>query len=109
MVSLIAPMARLSLTLRALVLVPLLAVGVDLARATVACGPQAQSCLEAARRGRAGAAGPGLLVLYAVALAVGIAGLAGGRSLGGAPGLLRSWAVGTAGVAAVCGGQALLA
>jgi hypothetical protein len=105
-----AAMGRLSLTLRALVLVPLLAVGVDLARATVACGPQAQSCLEAAGRGWLGAAGPVLLVLYAVALALAGGALAGGRSLGaGAPGLLRSWAVGTAGVAAVCGGQALLA
>jgi hypothetical protein len=101
-------MARLSLTLRALVLVPLLAVGVDLARATVACGPHAQSCLEAAGRGWLGAAGPLVLVLYAAGLALAVAGLARGRSLGGAPGLLRSWAVGTAGVAAVCGGQALL-
>jgi hypothetical protein len=110
MVSLIAPMARLSLTLRALVLVPLLAVGVDLARATLACGPQAQSCLEAAGRGWLGAAGPVLLVVYAAALALAVAALARGRSLGGgAPGLLRSWAVGTAAVAAVCGGQALLA
>jgi hypothetical protein len=104
------PMARVPLTLRALVLVPLLAVGVDLARATIACGPQAQSCLEAAGRGWLGAAGPVLLVLYATALALAVGALAHGRSLGGgAPGLLRSWAVGTAGVAAVCGGQALLA
>jgi hypothetical protein len=103
-------MGRLSPTLRVLVLVPLLAVGVDLARATVACGPQAQSCLEAAGRGWLGAAGPVLLVLYAVALALAVGALARGRSLGaGAPGLLRSWVVGTAGVAAVCGGQALLA
>jgi hypothetical protein len=103
-------MARLSPTLRALVLVPLLAVAVDLARATVACGPRAESCLEAAGRGWLGAAGPVLLVVYAAALALAIAGLAHGRSVGrGAPGLLRSWAVGTAGVAAVCGGQALLA
>jgi len=106
-------MARVPLTLRALVLVPLLAVGVDLARATIACGPQAQSCLEAAGRGWLGAAGPVLLVLYATALALGVGALARGRSLGGGsggpPGLLRSWAVGTAGVAAVCGGQALLA
>src|SRR5918999_103841 len=110
MVSLIAPMARLSLTLRALVLVPLLAVGVDLARATVACGPQAQSCLEAAGRGWLGAAGPVLLVLYAVALALGVAALARGRSLGArTPGLLRSWAIASIAVAAVCGGQALLA
>jgi hypothetical protein len=103
-------MARVPLTIRALVLVPLLAVGVDLARATIACGPQAQSCLEAAGRGWLGAAGPVLLVLYATALALAVGALARGRSLGvGAPGFLRSWGVGTAGVAAVCGGQALLA
>src|ERR671915_2531155 len=102
-----AAMGRLSLTLRALVLVPLLAVGVDVARATVACGPQAQSCLEAAGRGWLGAAGPVLLVLYATALALAVGALARGRSLGaGAPGFLRSWGVGTAGVAAVCGGPA---
>jgi hypothetical protein len=103
------PMARVPLTLRALVLVPLLAVGVDLARATIACGPQAQSCLEAAGRGWLGAAGPVLLVLYAVALALAVGALARGRAAAGAPGFLRSWAVGSAGVAAVCGGQALLA
>ena len=75
-------MARLSPTLRALVLVPLLAVAVDVARATVACGPQAQSCLEAAGRGWLGAAGPVLLVLYAVALALAV-GAARPRARGG--------------------------
>ena len=104
-------MARLPLTLRALLLVPLLALAVDGARATLACGPRAESCLEAAGQGWLGAAGSVLLVLYAVGLALAIAGVARGRALhpGRAPGFLRLWLVGTAGVAAVCGGQALLA
>ena len=104
-------MARLSLTLRALVLVPLLAVGTDLARATLACGPQAESCLQAAGQGWLGTAGIALLVLYALGLAFGIARLAGGghRGRGTAHGFVHQWLVGTAGVAAVCGGQALLA
>ena len=104
------PMARLPLTLRALVLVPLLAVGTDLARATLACGPRAESCLEAAGQGWLGTAGIALLVVYALGLAFGIAHLAGGSRPSAAPhGFLRQWLVGTAGVAAVCGGQALLA
>jgi hypothetical protein len=103
-------MARLPLTLRALLLVPLLAVGVDLARATIACGPRAESCLEAAGQGWLGAAGSVLLVLYAAGLAFAMTGLVRGRTLGaGAPGFLRLWLIGSAGVAAVCAGQALLA
>ena len=104
-------MHRLSLTMRALLLVPLLAVGVDLTRATFACGPNAESCLEAAGQGWIGPAGALLLVVYALALAFGIARLARrspdrDRSPAG---LLRLWGIGAAGVAAVCGGQALLA
>jgi hypothetical protein len=103
-------MARLPLTLRALLLVPLLAVGVDLARATVACGPRAESCLEAAGQGWLGAAGSVLLVLYAAGLALGVSVLVRGGSAGPrSPGFVRSWLVGAVGVAAVCGGQALLA
>ena len=104
-------MRRLPLTLRALLLVPLLAVGVDHTRATFACGPNAESCLEAAGQGWIGPAGVVLLVLYALGLAVGVAHLARG-SAGRAdesPSLPRLWAIGTAGVAAVCVGQALLA
>lgn len=104
-------MARLSLTLRALVLVPLLAVGTDLARATVACGPRAESCLQAAGQGWLGSAGIVLLVLYALGFAFGIARLAGAGRHGRAAtrhGFLHQWLVGTAGIAAVCGGQALL-
>jgi hypothetical protein len=103
-------MARLSLTLRALVLVPLLAAGVDVARATVACGTNADSCLEAAGRGWLGAYGSVLLVLYAAGLAFAVAGLARGRTVGvRSPGFAALWSIGTAGVAAVCFGQALLA
>src|SRR5215207_1575749 len=104
------PMTRLSPTLRALLLVPLLAVAVDLGRATVACGPRAESCLEAAGQGWLGAAGSVLLMLYAAALALGVSALVrGGSNAPRAPGFLRCWLVGALGVAAVCGGQALLA
>ena len=44
-------MRRIPLTLRALVLAPLLAVLVESARATLACGPRAETCPEAAGRG----------------------------------------------------------
>ena len=98
-------MHRIPLSLRALVLLPLLALGVDHARASLACGPQAQSCLEAAGHGWVGVAGVLVLLLSAAAPAFLLARMAAGR----APGLLRLWALGTAGVAAVCGGQALLA
>ena len=80
MLSSVTAMPRLSLTLRALLLVPLLAVGVDLARATLACGPRAESCLEAAGRGWLGPAGVVLILLYAAALSVGIARLARGMA-----------------------------
>jgi hypothetical protein len=93
------------LTLRALLLIPLLALAVDLSRTTFACGPGAESCLEAAGRGWVGPAGTVLLVLYALGLAFGIARLALGTG-GRTP---RLWLIGTLGVAAVCGGQALLA
>ena len=98
-------MRRIPVTLRALVLLPLLALGVDHARAAIACGPRAESCLEAAGNGWLGVAGVAVLLLYAAALAFGLARLAAGR----APGLGRLWLLGSAGVAAVCGGQALLA
>jgi len=98
-------MHRIPLTLRALVLLPLLALGVDHARASLACGPQAESCLEAAGHGWLGVAGVLVLLAYAAGLAVGLARLAAGR----APGFVRLWALGAAGVGAVCAGQALLA
>ena len=103
-------MARLPVTLRVLLLVPLLAVGVDLARATLACGPRAESCLEAAGQGWLGTAGSALLVLYALGLALAVSALVRGPSAAArAPGLVRLWLTGSAAVAAVCGGQALLA
>jgi hypothetical protein len=97
---------RLSPTLRALALVPLLAAGVDQARAVVWCGTDAQSCLEAAGRGWIGAWGIALIALYSLAL--GLLVVRGAR-LRPRAGFLRLWAVGTAGVAAACGGQALIA
>jgi hypothetical protein len=97
---------RLSPTLRALALVPLLAAGVDQTRAVVWCGADAQSCLEAAGRGWIGAWGVALIALYSLAL--GFLVLRGAR-LRPRAGFLRLWTVGTAGVAAACGGQALIA
>ena len=104
-------MARLPPTLRALLLVPLLAVAVDQARATFACGPRAASCLEAAGQGWLGSAATVLLVLYAAGLALFVGRLARGVTVTAArsPGFLALWGLGTAGIAAVCGGQALLA
>src|SRR5215204_6433357 len=90
--------------LRALVLVPLLAAGLDQMRASLICGPDAQSCLDAAGQGWLGAAGTVVLVLYTLGIAALVARLARGR---GAPPLL--WVVATAGLWAACGGQALLA
>ena len=103
-------MRRIPLTLRALVLVPLLAVLVDAMRATLACGPQAETCLQAAGRGWLGAAGLALLGVYSVALALVVARVAGGAAVRDRPlPLLRLWLTGSLGVAAVVGGQALLA
>jgi hypothetical protein len=99
-------MRRTPLTLRALVLVPLLAAIVDMARATLACGPHAETCLEAAGRGYLGSAGVALIVLYSLGLALWVAKGAAARGGGS---MLQTWLVGSAGVAAVCGGQALLA
>jgi hypothetical protein len=99
-----ALIARLPLTLRALVLVPLLAVGVDQLRVSVVCGPDVRSCLETAGNGRFGVAAVLILAVYASAIAALVARVARRRR---APWLL--WLVATAGVYAVCGGQALLA
>src|SRR5918911_1633651 len=104
-------MRRVPLTIRALVLLPLLSVAVDQARATVACGPRAETCLEAAGRGWMGAAGVALVLLYSVAFAFGVGRLARGghhAERGRVP-LLKAWAGGTLAVALACGGQALLA
>jgi hypothetical protein len=98
-------MQRIPLTLRALVLIPLFALGVDHARVSIACGPEAESCLQAAGHGWIGVTGVVLLLLHAAALAVSVGRFAARR----APGPLTRWLLATAGVAAVCGGQALLA
>jgi hypothetical protein len=104
-------MRGIPLTLRALVLVPLLAAGVDLTRATVVCGARAETCLEAAGRGWLGPAGAVLAILYALGLALWVARLARGGATTARAGssLARAWLTGTVGVAAACAGQALLA
>src|SRR5512144_758216 len=63
-------MRRPTVTLRALLLVPLLAIAVDQARATLVCGARAESCLRAAGQGWLGAAGIALGVVYAFAAAL---------------------------------------
>jgi hypothetical protein len=100
-------MHRVPLTLRALMLVPLLAAVGDQARATLACGPRAESCLEAAGQSWLGAAGVALLIVYALVGALCVARLA--RAGAGPRSLLHLWAVASAGLVAVCGGQAVLA
>jgi hypothetical protein len=99
-----ALMSRLPLMLRALVLIPLLAVGIDQLRVSFVCGPDVRSCLETAGNGRFGLAAVLILAVYASAIAALVARVAQRRT---APALL--WLVATAGVYAVCGGQALLA
>jgi hypothetical protein len=101
-------MHRIPLTMRALLLVPLLAVLVDQTRATLICGARAESCLEAAGQGWLGPVGMVLLVVYALAGALCVGHLA--RGTAGRPvSFMHLWAVASAGVGAVCGGQALLA
>jgi hypothetical protein len=92
---------------RLLLLLPLLVTGVDVTRATVLCGPEAQTCLEAAGRGWMGAAAVVLVPLYALTIAVGLSRAARGL---GAPGgsFARRWLVGTGAVLAATLGQAAL-
>ena len=96
-------MRHLPLTLRALVLLPLLAVGADQTRAAVLCGPRAQGCLEAASSGWS-AVGALALVAYGLGMAVLVA-----RAAGAAPGFARLWALGTGAVWLSCAAQAALA
>ena len=98
-----ALLARIPLTLRALVLVPLLAAGVDQARVSLVCDPGAQSCLENAGQGRFGTAALLLMLGYMGAIGILVARLARGRK--SSPTL---WIVATAGLWAACGGQAML-
>src|SRR3954453_14688507 len=95
-------LSRLPLTLRALVLVPLLAAGRDQVRASLVCGSGARTGLEAAGHSGFGPAGVLGLVAYALGSALLVARFARGRSS------LGVWAVGTAGLWAASGGQALL-
>ena len=99
-----ALITRLPLMLRALVLVPLLAAGIDQARVSFVCGPDVRSCLETAGDGRFGLAAMLILAVYTSAIAALVARVAQRRRR---PPLL--WIVATAGLWAVCGGQAMLA
>jgi hypothetical protein len=94
------------LALRAIVLLPLLAVAVDQARVSFVCGPDVRSCLATATSGsgRFGLAAIGVLALYTAAIAGLVARVARRRT---APALL--WIVASAGVWAAIGGQAVLA
>jgi hypothetical protein len=98
-------------TLRMLVLMPLLAVGVDVTRATTACGAHAQTCLEAAGRGWLGP----VAVVLVLAYALGIAGLAvralrpGAARIAPTPSFARLWGIATAGLALISAGEASLA
>jgi hypothetical protein len=98
---------RLPPTLRALLLVPLFAAGVDQTRAVVLCGSDAQGCLEAAGRGWIGLWGVALIAVYSLALAWGVARVV--PAIARRASFARLWLVATAGIAATCAGQALVA
>jgi hypothetical protein len=102
-VRLFALLDRIPLTLRALVLVPLLAAGIDQARVTLVCEPGAQSCWESAGQGQYGTAALLLIATDMAAIGVLVARLARGRR--SSPML---WIVATVGLWAACGGQAML-
>jgi hypothetical protein len=97
-------MRRISLTIRALVLLPLLAVLTDQTRAAVMCGPRAESCLEAAGQGWPAAVGIAALAAYGLGVSLVVARLAGS-----APSLGRLWALATGAIWASCAAQAGLA
>src|SRR4051794_16090386 len=73
-------------------------------RVSFVCGPDVRSCLETAGDGRFGLAAMLILALYTSAIAALVGRVAQRRR---APAAL--WIVATAGLWAVCGGQALLA
>ncbi len=94
-------------TVRLLLLLPLLVTGVDVTRATVLCGPDAQTCLEAAGRGWMGVAAVVLVPLYAAVVAVELRRAA--RGLGAPAGsFARRWSLGTGAMLAATLGQAAL-
>ncbi len=93
--------------MRLLLLLPLLVTGVDLTRATVLCGPDAQTCLEAAGRGWMGVAAVVLVPLYAALIALALSRAA--RGLGAPAGSFRRrWALGTGAMLVATLGQAAL-
>ena len=97
-------MRRIPITLRALLLVPLFAAGVDQIRVAAFCPGGTESCLQAAGGGLLGPLGLVVLALYAAGLAVAV-----GRLAQRPPSLVRLWMTATGGLLAVCGGHALLA
>src|SRR3954470_4774817 len=102
MLSSTLPMHRVPLTMRALFLVPLLAVAVDQARAGLVCGSRAETCLQAAGQGWLGGAGVALLCRSSLAAAVRLAHLARGDPSASTQtaSLLPLWVVASGGVAA---------
>ena len=98
-------MSRVPLTVRLLVLLPLMAAAIDLTRTSAMCGSQAQTCLEAARSGFLGPFAILVFVLYAAGGGVLLAQIARRRALT----LPRLWALGTVGLVTACTGQELLA
>ena len=98
------PMHRLPLSLRALVLLPLLAVLTDQTRAAMFCAPGSESCLEAAGQGWYAGAGMIALAVYAVGMALLV-----GKLAGSAPSFRRLWALSTGAIWASCAAQALVA
>lgn len=102
-------MSRVPVSLRMLVLLPLLAAGVDLTRATAACGAQAQTCLEAAGRGWLGVAAVLLVVAYAAGTGLLVARGARPSASGRVPGFARLWALATVGLFVAATGQDVLA
>lgn len=102
----VAVVHRVHVSLRTLILLPLLAALVDLTRATAACGAQAQTCLEAAGRGWLGPVAAVLVVLYALVTARFVARRAESRW---PRSFAERWLLGTTGVALACTGSAVLA
>src|SRR3954462_8489873 len=102
---------RATPTLRLVLLLPLLATGVDVTRATLACGPGAETCLAAAGRGWMGTVAVVLVPLYAALFGVL---LARGARAAQAPdrppmGFARLCLLRSAGMGDVTAGQMLLA
>ncbi len=100
-------MRRIPLSFRALMLVPLFALAVDHLRVSMFCAGGTESCLQAAGGGLLGPLGVLVLGVYAAVLALAVGRFAGRG--GRPPSFGRLWLTSTGGLAAVCGGHALLA